>query len=449
MKKIVRLIVFPLGIFSHIICFAQQEIVDQVVAVVGDNIVLQSDVENQVLQIRAQGSLVPRDQLRCEVMEDLLAQKLLLNQAQVDSIEISAAQVELELDRRLSMFISQVGSEENLEEYYNKSILEIKDDFRELVRDQLLTQTMQRQIAGELTITPSEVKSFFNKIPKDSLPLINSQIEISHIVRKPPYRDQTKFEVRDRLLNLRRRVIEGESFATLAVLYSEDPGSAPRGGELGFRNRSDFVGEFSDAAFSLKENTVSPIIETPFGFHIIQLIARRNDQVNVRHILMKPKIKPEEIHEALNSLDSLANLIRRDSLTFDLAAKIFSEDEFSRVNGGVVINPVTGDTKFEMEHLHPSVVQAFRDLKIGEISEAFQSVDDSGNTLFKIIMLKNRSNPHRANLKDDYSIMQEMARADKQQGEFLKWISDKQKSTYIKINPPFKTCTFTSSGWLR
>ena len=422
---------------------------DQIVAVVGDNVVLQSDVENQVLQIRAQGSLTPRDQLRCEVMEDLLAQKLLLNQAQVDSIEITQGQVELELERRLAMFISQVGSEEDLEEYYNKSILEIKDDFRDLVRNQLLTQQMQQQIAGELTITPSEVKDFYNSIPKDSLPLINSQTKISQIVKNPPFKEQTKFEVRERLLELRRRVIEGESFATLAVLYSDDPGSAPRGGELGFRNRSDFAAKFSDAAFSLKENTVSPIIETDFGFHIIQLIARRNDQVNVRHILLRPKIRPEEIMEAINFLDSLADVIRRDSISFERAAMIHSNDEYSNVNGGTVINPVTGDNNFEMEHLHPSVVQAIRDMKIGEISSAFQSIDESGNQIFKIVKLDSRTNPHRANLKDDYSIMQEVAKANKQQDEFMNWIAKKQKLTYIRINPPFRTCQFASDGWIK
>lgn len=449
MKKRTIIIVFFLCVFFSFACFAQQEIVDQVVAVIGDNFVLQSDVENQVLQIRSQGSLIPRDQLRCEVLEDLLAQKLLLNQAQIDSIEITPAQVEMELDRRLSMFISQVGSEKNLEEYYNKSILEIKDDFRELVRDQLLTQQMQQLIAGELTITPSEVKDFFNDIPKDSLPLINSQIVISQIVKNPPFKEQTKFEVRERLLNLRKRIIEGESFATLAVLYSEDPGSSPRGGELGFRNRSDFVSEFSNAAFSLKENTVSPIIETDFGFHIIQLIARNKDQVNVRHILMKPKIKPEEALEAMNFLDSIADLVRRDSLSFNMAARMFSEDESSRVNGGVVINPVTGDTRFEMEHLHPSVVQATRNLKIGEISEAFESIDKSGNTVYKIVIIKSLSNPHQVNLKDDYSILQNMAKVAKQQGEFMRWITATQKSTYIKINPPFRTCNFASNGWVK
>jgi len=442
-SMVLSIILLPLS------CLAQQEIVDQVVAVVGNNIVLQSDVENQVLQIRSQGSLTPRNQLRCEVLEDLLAQKLLLNQAQIDSIEVSPSQVEMDLDRRLQMFISQVGSAENLEEYYNKSILEIKDDFRELVRDQLLTREMQRQIAGELTITPSEVKTFYNSIPPDSLPLINSQIAISQIVKNPPYREQTKFEVREKLLNLRKRIIEGESFATLAVLYSEDASTAPKGGEVGFRNRSDFVPEFADVAFSLKQNTVSPIVETEYGFHIIQLIARRGDQINVRHILMRPKIQPEEILEAMNFLDSLAELVRKDSLSFEMAARFFSEDELSSVNGGVVINPITGDTKFEMEHLHPSVVQVIREMKIGEISEPFQSIDESGNTVFKIVKIKSRSNPHQANLKEDYAILHEMAKAEKQQEEFMNWIMDKQKTTYIKVNPPFRTCSFASDGWLK
>jgi len=448
-KKRILSVILTLSTIISIPCFSQDEIVDQVVAVIGDNVVLQSDVEAQVEQIKQQGSLTPRNQLRCEVMEDLLAQKLLLNQAQVDSIEVTPGQVELELERRLAMFISQVGSEEDLEDYYNMSILEIKEDFRDLVKSQLLTQQMQQQIAGELTITPSEVRAFYNSIPKDSMPLINSQIKISQIVKNPPYQEQTKFEVRERLLELRKRIIDGESFATLAVLYSEDPGSAPQGGEIGFRNRSDFVDEFSDAAYSLKENTVSPIIETAFGFHILQLIARRNDQVNVRHILMKPKIKPDEILEAINFLDSLADVIRRDSISFEFAAFMNSDDKYSNVNGGKVINPVTGDNNFEMEHLHPSVVHTIRDMNIGEISKAFQSIDETGNQIFKIVKIDSRSNPHHANLKDDYSILQEMAKGNKQQDEFMKWIAEKQKLTYIRINPPFKSCKFVSDGWIK
>jgi len=317
-KKIPAL--FISVIFSFTIS-AQDEVIDRIAGVVGDQIILQSDIENQYLQLKAQGYRGNEEKIKCSILEDQLAQKLLLNQAKVDSIEITEGQVEMELNRRLQAFINQIGSEKQLEDYYQKSILEIKEDFRELIRNQLLTEEMQRNIAGEITVTPSEVKKFYKRTPKDSLPLVNSQIEIRQIVKIPPFSEEAKLEVREKLLNLRKRIINGESFSTLAVLYSEDKGTAIKGGELGFTNKADLVTEFASSAFSLKKGIVSTIVETEFGYHIILLIDRRDDQVNVRHILMKPKTSLKAKLQAKSFLDSLSQVIRTDSITFKNSAR--------------------------------------------------------------------------------------------------------------------------------
>jgi peptidyl-prolyl cis-trans isomerase SurA len=444
------LLIILLVCLSSLFVRAQSKIIDQIIAVIGSSVIFQSDVENQTLQLQTQGISTSASKLKCEVLEDLLYSKLLLNQAKIDSIEVTEAQVEGELTRRLQMFINQVGSEEKLEEFYNKSMIEIREDFHDLIRDNLLTQLMQDEIAGDIKVTPSEVKSYYNKLSRDSLPLINSVVEIAQIVKNPPYSEQAKFSVREKLLNLRKRVLNGEKFATLAILYSEDLGSAERGGDLGFRNKADFVPEFSTVAFSLKENTVSTIVETEAGFHIIQLIAKRGDQVNVRHILMKPKVTAEETLQAMHFLDSIANLIRSDSISFETAAIIFSDDENTRLNGGIMVNPYTNDTKFELDQIDPYLHKQISDeLKTGEISDPFEAIDESGNKIYKIIKLKTRTKPHYANLKEDYQYLQEMTKLNKQNEIISEWIEEMLKITYVRINDEFKTCDFLNKGWVK
>ncbi len=427
---------------------AQVKIIDQVVAVVGNNIILESDIENTYLQMRAQGMTSTGD-MKCEVLEDLLTQKLMLNQAKVDSIEVTKNQVERELDNRLQMFIDQIGSQERLEAYYNKSLLEIKDDFRELIMEQLLTQQMQSIIASEITVTPSEVKNFYRNTPKDSLPMIPAQIEYSQLLRNPPFSEQSKLAVRQRLLDLRKRIIEGGDFATLAILYSEDPGSAKKGGELGYLSKNDLVPKFANAAFSLKQGAVSPIVETKFGFHIIQMIDRKGERVNVRHILIKPKVTAKEKEQALSFLDSLVRQIRMDSILFLTAVRFFSEDEDTRGNGGIMVNPQTGDTKFQLEQMEQSTAEAVRSLETGKVSDPFESNDMTGNKVFKIIEITNRIDPHQANFKNDYTVLQEMTKMSKQQEALFNWIEEKQKTTYIRIDESYKGCHFISNGWLK
>ena len=285
--------------------------------------------------------------------------------------------------------------------YFNKTILEIKEDFRDLIRDQLITNQMQSNIAYEVTVTPSEVRQFFNRLPDDSIPNIDSKIKMRQIMIYPPVTEEAKLEVRERLLNLRKRILQGENFRTLAVLYSEGP-SAPKGGEIGFMGRAELDPEYSKVAFSLKEGQVSNIVESAFGFHIIQLIERRDDKVNTRHILMRPKVDPLGVEKTITRLDSLANAIRKDSISFERAAFFYSEDKNSNVNGGRVVNPYDNSTEFVLNDLEPAEFEAIRDLKVNEISEPFRSVDENNKEVYKIIMLTDRTEPHRATLKQDY-----------------------------------------------
>lgn len=427
---------------------AQDEIIERVVSVVGNQVILQSDIENQYLRFKSQGYRGNEEKMKCNILEDQLAQKLLLNQAKVDSVEITEGQVEMELNRRLETFINQIGSEQQLEDYYNKSILEIKEDFRDLIRDKLLEQKMTATIAGQITVTPSEVKHFYDNAPKDSLPLVNSKTEISQIVKIPPFSEEAKLEVREKLLNLRKRIINGESFSTLAVLYSEDEASAIDGGELGFRNKGELVTEFANAAFSLKKGMVSTIVETEFGYHIIKLIERRNNQVNCRHILMKPKISIKAKQQAKSFLDSIASIIRADSITFKNAARKYSDDPDSRLSGGIIVNPRTGDTEFEMDQLDKDMFYRVKDMKTGEISDPFESTDSKGNLVYKIVSVNSRTKPHKVNLKEDYKLLQELTKQSKQQQFFKNWIKEKQKDTYIRITKDYQNCNFSNKSWL-
>lgn len=425
----------------------QSLILDRVVAVVGEFVILQSDIESLNLQNKAQGINLPGDE-KCAILENFLGEKLLLNQAKIDSIEVSESSVEMELDNRLSYFISMIGSPEALEEYFGKTILEIKEDMRNSVRDASITRQMQSTITGEVTVTPSEIREYYNSLSGDSIPYIDSKVELSQITRYPPVDEAAIFEVKQTLLDLRRRILDGEKFTTLAVLYSEGP-SASKGGEIGFMGKGELDAEYAKAAFSLKAGGVSTIVESSFGYHIIQLIERREERVNTRHILMKPKVKPEAIRATTRKLDSIANLVRTDSVEFNLAARIYSQDVNTAVNGGIMVNPGTNTTAFIMDELQPAEFIALRDLKVGEITEAFKSEDENGKEVYKIVRLRNRSSPHRANLKEDYMVLKEMALAMKKEEVFQQWIDEKIGETYVRVDNSFAGCGFSRKGWVK
>ena len=428
--------------------FGQSKVIDEVIAVVGGNIVLKSELENQYQQLKAQNGeqgLNKFEADRCKVLEDILFQKLLLNQAQLDSVKVTDSQVESEMSRRLNYFTQQVGSEKKLEEYYGKSMNEIKDEFRELIKDQLLVQQVQETITTKTSITPSEVKEFFQRIPKDSLPFIPSEIEVGQIVAYPEISEEAKKEAREKIEGIRQRVLKGESFSTLAVLYSEDPGSSKRGGELGFVERGSFVPEFEAVAFKLKEKTISEIIETTYGYHFMELIERRGEKINIRHILISPKISPEDLKKARNYLDSIRTLIiNTDTLDFSEAAALYSHDKETKYNGGLLINPQTGTTRFEADQLEPTLFFTIDKLKVGEISQPVLMQVPGGKQAYRILYLKKRTEAHRANLKDDYQKIQEAALNEKQQKVIAEWISKKLSTTYFRLNDDYKTCEFES-----
>jgi peptidyl-prolyl cis-trans isomerase SurA len=423
-------------------------IIDGVVAVVGSKMIMKSDIEKQYLEFRMQGNIQGTStSVKCLIMENMLLQKLLLNQADVDSVTVTDAMVENEMDSRMRYFISQVGSPEKLEDYFQKTIPEIKNDMREIIRENLLIKEVQGKIYQNMTITPSEVKAYFKKLPKDSIPEISSEIEIGIIVKQPQISEAEKQEVRDKLDGLKERVKKGDDFATLAVLYSEDPGSSRKGGELGMFKRGEMRPEFEAAAFKLKPGETSDIVETEDGFHIIQMIERRGEYINVRHILLQPKVSPENLNKSKTLLDSLADLIAQKKLTFAAAVIRFSGDP-SKNNGGSLINPASGDSKFEVSQLDPKIFFIVDKLKVGEVSSAVIYKTDRGKEEYRLYYLKERTLPHKANLEKDYAKIQELALEKKRISEMDAWAADKAAKTYFRISEPYDKCTFQQE-WIK
>lgn len=435
-----------LFLIPNLFSYAQKEgrIIDQIVAVVGNQIIKQSDINSQLQQLqnqlKEQGDTTKINE--CEILEDLIFEKLMLDQAQRDSIEVSEAQVEAELDRRIRFFVMQIGSEKKLEEYYGKSINSIKDEFRTAIKNQLLIQQMQQKITGNVTVTPAEVKAFYKRFPEDSLPFVNAEVEIGQIVVEPTISKEAKAAAKEKINTLRERILKGENFSTLAILYSEDPGSARKGGELGLVPRGTFVPEFEAAAFNLKPGEVSKIIETEFGYHILQLIERRGEQINVRHILITPKLDGSDLLRAKNRIDSIYAILKADTLSFAEVAIRYSDDKATKDNGGLIINPLTNTTRFEMNQIDPSIFFVIDKLKVGEFSEPQIFQTQGGKQAYRILYLKTRTEPHRANLKDDYQRLQEAALAFKQNEITRKWISKKLQTTYLRIIPEYTSCYF-------
>ncbi|MCX6286561.1 MAG: peptidylprolyl isomerase [Bacteroidetes bacterium] len=430
----------------------QDTVIDGVVAVVGGNMVLKSDIEGQYLQLRGQGIIKGSPaKVKCQILDKLLYMKLLLHQAQVDSIKVTDSQVEAEMDRRMRYFISQAGSPEKLEEYYQKSLLEIKNELKDIIREQMLTEQEEAKVTKDITTTPSEVKSFYRKIDKDSIPLINAEFEIGLIIKQPVIGQEEKQIVINKLKGFKERIAKGDEFATLAVLYSEDAASAKQGGELGMFKRGDMRPEFEAASFKLKTpGEVSDIVETEDGFHIIQLIERRGEYINVRHILLQPQVSMVNLNKAKASLDSVVLLISSKKLKFDDAVIKYSDDP-SKNNGGLVVNNVTGTTRFEanqLSQLDPKVFFIVDKLKVGEVSQPVLMKTDRGKQEYRIYYLKDRTSPHRANLENDYARIQQMTLNQKKDKVINVWINQKLPGTYIKISEQYYNCEFTRK-WIR
>jgi peptidyl-prolyl cis-trans isomerase SurA len=444
MKKIVSII---FCFFVLLPLFAQPKMVDKVVGVVGDNIILLSDVEVQIQQAKAQGEVI-NDRLRCTIFDQLLLEKFFLAQAQLDSVYVSEDDVEAELDKRIRYFIStSFGSQQKLEEYYGKSTADLKDDFRKDIRNQMLAEKMQGKIYGNIKTTPSDVRAFYDDIPKDSLPYFNAEIELSQIVIKPKASQEAKDYALYKANQLREEILKGGDFAIKAKLNSEDPGSKKEGGDLGFITRGEMVQEFEAGAFKLKEGEVSEVIETQFGYHVIQCLERKGERIHVRHILITAPITSIDEQSAIRMLDSVSKMINSGAMTFEEAVKEYSEDDQSKSNRGDIINQNTGTSYFEMSELDGSLLFSMSDLKKGQLSQVSPFEAPDGKKAFRIIRIKSESEPHVANLKQDYSKIQNACKQAKQQEALVKWIQEKRGDAYIMIDEEYQSCD-NSSKWL-
>lgn len=426
----------------------KSDVIDKVVAVVGRDIILHSDIAQELYQMQMQGYTIGDDS-ECNILENLLVQKLLLNKARIDSIKVNEAMIVQEIDQRMGYYMAQLGSKEAVEKYFAKPAYRIREDLRSYVTEKYLTEQAQRAVLSSKEITPQDVHLFYKKTPKDSLPVIPEQYIMQQISLYPPSEGQAKFEAKEKLLDIRKRINEGEKFQTLAILYSEDASSAVRGGELGMRNRSELVKPFSDAAMTLKPGQISQIVESEFGFHLIQLIEKKGEYYNARHILIKPEFSPEEKAKVMKQLDSMAQRIRLDSITFENAALQISQDKDSRLNGGYMVNSTNLSNKFDKDQLPPADYKIISGLAVGKISEAFDSKDGSGNAVAKIIKLKEVIPAHTANIKDDYVTIYTLAKNEYQKKAYNQWVEKAIQSAYIKIDPDFKACKFERTTWFK
>lgn len=412
-----------------------QNTIDGVDAIVGDKIVLRSEIESQLLQILTQqnSSNIDKEQLRCQVMEDMMFQKLLANQAEVDSLEVTDEEVNAAIDQRIDYFVSQIGSIKKTEKYFNKSIDEIREEFFSIIKDQILSQRMESKVTSSLKTTPSDVRIFFNSIPTDSLPMFPAQIEMSQIIIYPQVSSYEKKRMETQLLKFKKRVENGEDFSFLASLYSDDEGSANEGGDLGYVTKGKLVPEFESVAFRLQKGEVSNPVKTKYGYHLIQTVDRKGEQFRIRHILLKPNFRLEDYENAKLKLDSIKNLIAIDSLTFDQAALKFSQDE-SKNNGGVIINVQTGSSSFMLEELDSELSLTIDDLSSGDISKSVNFTNFDQRRGCRIVKVNKLSSEHIANLQEDYDRIQTVALQELKSKALEKWKAQTLNNTYIKIN---------------
>jgi peptidyl-prolyl cis-trans isomerase SurA len=441
---ILSVIVLCSGVIS-----AQEKVIDKIVAVVGTNPILKSELEAQYQQMLAQQEAV-NENTRCKLLEDLLFQKLLLAQAQKDSLEVTDAQVEQELDRRMRYYLGQFGSEEKFKDFYGKSSEDYKAELKDNVRDILLAQQMQGKITNDITVTPNEIRAYYNNIPKDSIPLISAEVEVGQIVKKPGITPEAKKASREFIEGLRQRILKGESFATLAALYSKDPGSASKGGLYESVQRGAFVPEWDAWAFRLKPGELSEVFETVYGYFIIQLVERRGEEVEARSLLYFADIDPTDLLAAKLSLDTVYTKLGADTVSFAEAAARYSEDDETKHNGGLIVNPFTGSTLFAMEEIgqyDQNVAFAIDKLKISEYTKPTPYVTHEGKQAYRILYLKKRTEPHMANLTDDYQKIQAAALSRKQDEAVQTWIKKKLADNFVRIADDYKSCTF-SNKWI-
>ena len=436
MKKLLVLLLF---ILTNNLLFSQT--IDKIEAIIGSEILLTSDIENQYNQILSQG-IIQTNNIKCDILDELLYQNLLIHHAKIDStIEINEDEVNQEVNKRITFFESQLGSLNKVEEYFKRSIDNMKEELSIVVTDQLYTQKKQNIIINNVNITPNEVKDYLNSLENDDIPLIPTQLELSQLVILPKLSSEKKKSIKEKLDGFRSRIYSGEDFKVLATLYSDDVVSANNGGELGFMSRGELLPEFERAAFRLKDNEISEVVETKFGFHLIQMIERRGEQINARHILIKPKFNSSSIKIASDKISIIKNEIDSGLISFDDAVVKYSEDN-SKNNGGLIINPSTGSTDFTFDELDPSIKYIVQNMNIGEItSPSLTKSDDGSQAAYRLIRLNNLVEEHKANVTNDFDVLKGYALSDKKQKYIDKWIVDNINDTYIQINENFSSCS--------
>jgi peptidyl-prolyl cis-trans isomerase SurA len=435
-----------------IVCFAQPngKVVNKVVAQVGDNIILLSDIENQKLQAVQAGVETTRE-MECAILEELMMGELLVNQAKLDSLVVSDEQVDAEMENRLRIIESKIGSRQKLEEFYGKTINQIKEEFREQIKDKILAQEMQQKIVADVTVTPKEVAEFFKSLPKDSIPYINMKLSFQQIVNYPSITKADKLRAFNELKEIRESiVVGGKSFETQARINSDDPGSAPQGGKIE-SSRGMMVPQFEATVFKLKVGEISEIIETTYGYHIIKLVTRKGDDYVVQHILKMPEFSPDAINQSAIKMDSCYRLLKENKITWDDAVIRFSNDDLTKQNKGIITNPITGDQTWDMEDLNQV------DQQIYLLTDAMEKGDYTSPNLYvdiyerkqgiRIVRLMERYQPHVANLKDDYSLIKSAAENDKKQRIITEWTNSKIGNAYIRIDKQFSGCEF-KSNWI-
>ena len=435
--------------------YGQDNVVDEIVWVVGDEAILRSDVETQRLYMQNEGQRFDGDPY-CIIPEQIAIQKLYLNQAKIDSIDVSESQVLRSVDQWINMAINQVGGREKLEEYFNKKLSQIKEERKTMVREQQIVQEMQKKLVGKIKLTPSDVRHYFQNVPQDSLPMIPATVEVQIVTLEPKIPFEETDAIKARLREFTEQVNNGKmEFSTLARLYSQDPASASRGGEMGFVGKSSLVPEFANVAFNLTDpKRVSNIVETEYGYHIIQLIEKRGDRINCRHILLRPKVSDKELNEATARLDSIYTDIEAGKLTFEDAATYLSADKDTRNNKGLMVNQNyesshVGTPKFEMQELPQDISKVVYGMKPGDISKPFRMLTDKQREVVAIVKLKARTDSHRANLADDYQVMKSMVENHKREELLNDWITKQQKTTYVRIADGWRNCDFKFPGWIK
>lgn len=440
-------------LFCAIGLSAQDNVIDQVVWVVGDEAIYKSDVENARLDAARSGMSFDGDPY-CIIPEELALNKLFLNQAVIDSIETNDMEIAQQIDARLAYYVENMGSMERVEQAFETTEKELRAEWYQPVKDQIIIQKMRDKLVEHVKVTPAEVRRFCKDIPRDSIPFVPTQVEVQIITQEPKIPQIEIDQIKEQLRDFTERVQTGRAlFSTLAHLYSEDPGTAAQGGETGFFGRGEMVPEFSQVAFSLTDPTkVSKIVESEYGFHIIQLIEKRGDKINVRHILRKPQVDDADIDSCLLRLDSIADAIRKGEFSFETGAQYISYDKDTRNNKGLMsyrqYANAPANSRFEMQQLPYEIARQVQRLKIGEISDPFTMTSNSGKVICAIVKLKNRIDGHTANVSEDYQILKNLVLAAKQEKTISEWIKEQQKSIYIHISPGWNNCEFKYPGWV-